>query len=352
MSSTESLHDRARNIAHVDAISLFVEDLAAAKAFYVAAFAADVVYEDSTSAALRFDRLIVNLLDVRSALEIVAPGKVAPAGSGARFQLSVFVEDVDATCALLRPRGITMLAGPIDRPWGMRTANFVDPAGHSWEIAQRLEASPATDAKAPSNAQGTRASASGDPAPDRRSADIRVRRLFADDASTYRALMLDAYAQHPDAFTSTADERAAQPLTWWQARLADGPDANDAVFGAFVDGRLIGAAGLSAEMRAKTRHKATLFGMYVPGAFRGLGAGRRLVEAVLDHAGARGTRVVQLTVTDGNDGARRLYERCGFVAFGVEPMAMALGTVWHAKVHMWCDVAARAAWARPIEEHP
>lgn len=187
---------------------------------------------------------------------------------------------------------------------------------------------------------------SDNPAPGIARVDVRVRRLSADDAPTYRSLMLVAYAQHPDAFTSTVAERAAQPLAWWQARLAAGADANDVVFGAFVDDELVGAAGLSFETRDKTRHKATLFGMYVPAGFRGRGVGRRLAEAVLDHAGARGTRVVQLTVTDGNDGARKLYERCGFVAFGVEPMAMALGPVWHAKVHMWCDVAARAASAR------
>jgi ribosomal protein S18 acetylase RimI-like enzyme len=153
--------------------------------------------------------------------------------------------------------------------------------------------------------------------------------------------MLDAYGQHPDAFTSTVAERAAQPLAWWQARLAAGQDAGDVVFGALDGVRLVGAAGLAFETREKTRHKATLFGMYVPGECRGAGVGRRLVEAALDFARARGTRVVQLTVTDGNDAARGLYERCGFVAFGVEPMAMALGARLHAKVHMWCDVAAR-----------
>jgi ribosomal protein S18 acetylase RimI-like enzyme/catechol 2,3-dioxygenase-like lactoylglutathione lyase family enzyme len=352
MIMTDAVTNGTRGIAHVDAISLFVEDLAASKAFYDTAFAADIVYEDSTSVALRFERLIVNLLDARSAPEIVAPGKVAGAGFGSRFQMSVFVDDVDATCALLRSRGVTILAGPADRPWGMRTANFVDPSGHSWEIAERLGAAPESMPAAPNlttvpTAQETGATAAGEA-----TSEAIVRRLTPGDASAYRALMLDAYEQHPDALTSTAAERAAQPPAWWQARLAVGADANDVVFGAFVDGRLIGAAGLSAETRDKTKHKATLFGMYVPAAFRGRGVGRRLVDAVLDHAGARGTRVVQLTVTEGNDGARGLYERCGFAAFGIEPMAMALGPAWHAKVHMWCDVAVRDASRRPIEENP
>ncbi|MYM94451.1 VOC family protein [Duganella vulcania] len=126
---------------HISAISLFVEDVAAAKAFYVDVFGAPVVYEDAVSAALKFDTLIVNLLHTGSAPEIIAPGVVAPREAGSRFQLSIWVPDVDAVCAHLRQRGVTLLAGPVNRPWGMRTANFVDPAGHSWEVAQQLESS-------------------------------------------------------------------------------------------------------------------------------------------------------------------------------------------------------------------
>jgi uncharacterized glyoxalase superfamily protein PhnB len=87
---------------------------------------------------VRFENLIVNLLRVESAREIVEPGAVATRDSGSRFQLSIWVPDVDAVCIELQQRGVEVLAGPRDRPWGMRTANFVDPAGHSWEIGQHV----------------------------------------------------------------------------------------------------------------------------------------------------------------------------------------------------------------------
>ncbi|WP_373988406.1 VOC family protein [Duganella sp. BuS-21] len=45
---------------------------------------------------------------------------------------------MDAVCAQRIQRGVTLLQGPLDRPWGMRSANFVDPAGHSWEVAQKI----------------------------------------------------------------------------------------------------------------------------------------------------------------------------------------------------------------------
>lgn len=155
-------------------------------------------------------------------------------------------------------------------------------------------------------------------------------------AVPYRALMLEAYERHPDVFTSSADERSALPLSWWEARLREGPAPLERVFGAFVDGRLAGVAGLSFEPREKIRHKSTLFGMYVPPQARQHGLGKRLVHAVLDGAAARpGIALVQLTVSQGNAVAQALYERCGFMTFGLEPFAVRVGTGYVAKVHMW-----------------
>ena len=34
--------------------------------------------------------------------------------------------------------GVTLLNGPVDRPWGRRTAAFADPSGNVWEVAQIL----------------------------------------------------------------------------------------------------------------------------------------------------------------------------------------------------------------------
>ena len=165
---------------------------------------------------------------------------------------------------------------------------------------------------------------------------MSVRRLRPADAAEYRALMLEAYEAHPDAFTSSAAERAALPLGWWEARLGDRADGRDAVWGAFDGHRLVGVAGLSGESRAKVSHKATLFGMYVQPPFRGRGIADRLVADVLQYARSRaGLAVVQLTVSEGNRSARALYERHGFVAFGVEPYAVAVADGYVAKVHMW-----------------
>ena len=128
------------SIKHISAITLFVEDLQAAKAFYQDVFDVTVLFEDEASVAVKFDNLIINLLRVQNAQEIVEPGVVATRDVGHRFQLSIWVTDIDAVCAALQQRGVTLLNGPVTRPWGMRTVNFVDPAGHSWEVGQRVVA--------------------------------------------------------------------------------------------------------------------------------------------------------------------------------------------------------------------
>jgi catechol 2,3-dioxygenase-like lactoylglutathione lyase family enzyme len=120
----------------IAAITLFAEDVAAAKEFYLRVFGLTVVYEDPDSAVFKFGNTLVNLLKVSAAPELIAPATVGGREAGARVQFTIDVDDVDATCAELAARGVELLNGPMDRPWGIRTASFRDPAGHIWEIAK------------------------------------------------------------------------------------------------------------------------------------------------------------------------------------------------------------------------
>jgi lactoylglutathione lyase len=119
----------------IAAITLFVEDLESARQFYQDVFQLPLFYEDGSSAVFRFGETLVNLLRTSEAPDLIAPAPVAPPAAGARFQFTLAVEDVDATCGRLRERGVELLNGPMDRPWGIRTASFRDPGGHIWEIA-------------------------------------------------------------------------------------------------------------------------------------------------------------------------------------------------------------------------
>ena len=120
----------------ISAITLFVEDLEAAKQFYQEVFGLTVVFEDDASTVFDFGNTIVNLLKVTAARELIEPAVPATREAGSRLQLTITVDDVDAMCAELVRRGVVLINGPMDRPWGVRTACFSDPGGHIWEIAK------------------------------------------------------------------------------------------------------------------------------------------------------------------------------------------------------------------------
>jgi len=169
---------------------------------------------------------------------------------------------------------------------------------------------------------------------------MHIALLHAAHAPAYRALMLEAYAQAADAFTSTAEERAEEPLSYWTKRIAD-PTGLSAAFGAFSSlpdpegEELVGTVAIEFSAKPKTRHKALLIGMYVSPLARGRGAGRALLAAVLHHAEGRpGLLRVNLNVTEGNAPAVHLYESAGFEAYGVEPMAIRTPDGYRAKVQM------------------
>lgn len=119
------------------AVTLFAEDLAATKAFYTDVFGLPVTWADDVSAVFLFGETMVNVLQVAQAPELIAPLAVAGPETGARLQFTIQVNDVDATCADLASRGANVRNGPMDRPWGIRTALIADPAGHLWEIATK-----------------------------------------------------------------------------------------------------------------------------------------------------------------------------------------------------------------------
>jgi catechol 2,3-dioxygenase-like lactoylglutathione lyase family enzyme len=122
-------------VTTISAVTLFVEDLSGTKRFYEDVFGLPVKFEDPESAVFDFGPMQINLLKVTAAPELIEPAAVGAPDAGARFQMTITVDDVDKTCELLRARGVKLLNGPIDRPWGVRTAAFRDPAGHVWEIA-------------------------------------------------------------------------------------------------------------------------------------------------------------------------------------------------------------------------
>ena len=122
--------------ARINAVTLFVDDVDQSRQFYSRVFDAAIVFEDANSVVFAFGETLVNLLRATEAPDLIAPAAVAGREAGSRMQFTIDVDDVDATCAALAALGVTLLNGPMDRPWGIRTASFRDPSGHIWEVAK------------------------------------------------------------------------------------------------------------------------------------------------------------------------------------------------------------------------
>jgi len=115
--------------------TLFIADIERSKAFYSQVFEKSPVFEDEASVVFQFGELLVNLLSQKEAIELIDPVKVASMSHGSRSQMTIQVNDVDAHARRLQDMDVTLINGPIDRPWGIRTVLFADPDGHLWELA-------------------------------------------------------------------------------------------------------------------------------------------------------------------------------------------------------------------------
>lgn len=169
-----------------------------------------------------------------------------------------------------------------------------------------------------------------------RRADLHIRRLCEQDAVAYRALRLRALAEHPEAFTSSAEEEAGKPLQWSAKRITAAADRpHDLFLGAFEEHALLGMVGMVGRYRPKERHNASVVGMYVASEVAGRGVGAALLQALIEQARAMpDLEQLDLTVTDGNDRARSIYTRGGFTEYGALPRAIKVAGRYHGKVHM------------------
>jgi GNAT superfamily N-acetyltransferase len=137
---------------------------------------------------------------------------------------------------------------------------------------------------------------------------VSVRQATVDDWQAVRDIRLAALQEAPYAFGSTyARERDFDEATW-RGRLSnpDGP-----TFLAFEGDEPVGIDGVYTENGDRI-----LVAMWVVPEARGAGIGALLANAVCDWVKAKGESRVYLSVAEGNEPARLLYERLGFVMTG------------------------------------
>jgi len=129
----------AQSLKSVNVITLFVEDQLRSKEFYEQVFDVGGVDEGHGTVIFQFDNLFLRLLRREEAeSEMLGQVPVGDAHAGVTVQPAFRVEDTDTLCAELAERGISIVYGPVDRPWGVRSAAFVDPDGHVWQFSSDI----------------------------------------------------------------------------------------------------------------------------------------------------------------------------------------------------------------------
>jgi RimJ/RimL family protein N-acetyltransferase len=143
------------------------------------------------------------------------------------------------------------------------------------------------------------------------------------DAEAFRELRLEALEREPEFFGSLASEERARDLDFFRDRLRARQPGN-VVYGAFVDGRLVGIAGMYRGEGATKRHRGTLWTVYVSPEHRGGGLAEGLLRALIAHARGHVELLTGL-VTAENPRARAFYVRLGFSISGVERKILKFG---------------------------
>jgi RimJ/RimL family protein N-acetyltransferase len=150
--------------------------------------------------------------------------------------------------------------------------------------------------------------------------------------------------RYPDAFTSDAATEKDKPPQAFASRLGDAQSGHF-MLGAFgAQGQLLGTIAMERDrdVRPQKRHIAHIAAVMVAESAQRLGVAAKLVKRCLELAQANlSLDQLVLTVTASNQHVVRLYERAGFVPYGLLPRAILVEGKYFDKLHM--RLALRAA---------
>jgi RimJ/RimL family protein N-acetyltransferase len=163
---------------------------------------------------------------------------------------------------------------------------------------------------------------------------VSLRLSIESDLMDFRELRLEALRNNPASFGSDYDTVKANPLQFWISRLYAGSE-DGALYFAVHGKDLIGLCGIQLGTSPKTRHGATIWGVYVKLPWQGLHIARSLIENCLEWGKTHGVKVAKLAVVADNASAIRCYEGVGFTVYGRDPQAICNAGVFYDELLMF-----------------
>lgn len=130
----------------------------------------------------------------------------------------------------------------------------------------------------------------------------------------FKQVRLRALQDTPSAFSSTYADESRLTDSEWVERASLRTGEGSIVYLAMDNKTPCGIGGSFLDKENASR--AHLVSMWVAAAYRRMGIGRKLVEAIIDWARAQQARTLQLIVTSNNDMAIEFYKHLGFTFTG------------------------------------
>jgi GNAT superfamily N-acetyltransferase len=171
---------------------------------------------------------------------------------------------------------------------------------------------------------------------------VEIRLLNERDAQTLWNFRMLALQSDPWSFVESPEELQKIPVAEYATRLsANKTDhADNFVYGAFEQEKLLGMVGFYQEQPLKRRHKGWIWGVFVAPEARGQGLSKKLMRAAIERASTiRGLEIILLTVSVGQSVPRRLYESLGFRGIGIEPQGLKIGPEHLDEEHMYLKIS-------------
>ncbi len=138
---------------------------------------------------------------------------------------------------------------------------------------------------------------------------MELRRAILEDWEASKDIRLRALTEAPNAFCSTFEGELAFDDQAWRDRVGRG-----CTFLAWHDNAAVGTA--TGKVDPHEEGGRELVALWVDPEARRAGIAMALIDAMAEWACADGAGSISLWVAEDNAGARRLYEKCGFVFTG------------------------------------